>query len=456
MSVHESFSQAELLASLPEEERRQLFAGLTEAQSNELLYDWRFWARPKQLAPAGDWATWLLRAGRGFGKTRTGSGWVHERAMAEPGRWIALGARTPADARDYMIEGPSGLLRTTAPDARPLYEPSKRRVTWPNGSWATIYSDDEPDQVRGFSGDTAWLDEFAKFKNARTFWDNLQFGMREASRDRPRRLITTTPRPLAILKEIEALPSTITVTGTSHENRANLDQSWFADTIIPYEGTRLGRQEIGAEYIDDAPGALWQRSMFEVEGFRVSNCPHMRRVVVAVDPPTSSSGESALAGIVVCGLGFDGRCYVIEDCSGRMSPGEWGARAVRAFDNWFADRIVAEGNQGGDMVRYTIQTVRGNAPVSIVHASRSKQARAEPVAALYEQRKVSHVGAFPELEDQMCTWEPLSGQPSPDRIDSLVYGLTELAIGGGPLVFTVPESEFVIEPLSTRASWRSN
>jgi phage terminase large subunit-like protein len=297
------------------------------------------------------------------------------------------------------------LLRTTAPHERPLYEPSKRRVTWPNGSWATIYSDDEPDQVRGFSGDTAWLDEFAKFKNAKTFWDNMQFGMREASRDRPRCL---TPRPLAILKEIEALPSTITVTGTSHENRANLDPSWLADTIAPYEGTRLGRQEIGAEYIASRRVLSGSGPWFEIAGFPVSKCPHMRRVVVALDPPASSGGESALAGIERSRV----RRPLVRDGGllGRMSPGEWGARAFRAFDNWFADRIVAEGNQGGEMD--TIQTVRKNALITIVQASRSKQARAERVAALYEQGKVSHIGTFPELEDQLCSWEPLSGMRS--------------------------------------------
>ena len=222
----ESCSLAESLASLSAAERREALAALSEDQARALLTDWRFWARPKQLAPDGDWSTWVVRAGRGFGKTRAGAGFVHERALAEK-RWIALIARTPADARDYMIEGPGGILVNTPPHARPSFNPSMRRLVWPNGSWATIYSDGEPEQLRGFSGDTAWLDEFAKYRYPQAIWDNLQFGMREASSDRPRRVITTTPRPLALLRRIETLPDTLTVTGSSYENRANLDASWF-------------------------------------------------------------------------------------------------------------------------------------------------------------------------------------------------------------------------------------
>lgn len=250
-------SQAESLASLPESERLAILAELTRDELAALQYDWRFWARPKQLPPDGDWLTWVVRAGRGFGKTRTGAGWAHERAQEHSGRWIAFIAKTPADARDYMVEGPGGIIRNVAPDERPLYEPSKRRLTWPNGSWATIYSSEEPDALRGFSGDTAWLDEFAKYANPRECWDNLQFGMREVSDDQPRVLITTTPKPLPLLIEIEGKPATITVTGSSYENRANLSPRWFADTLAAYEGTRLGRQEIHAEILDDVEGRVY-------------------------------------------------------------------------------------------------------------------------------------------------------------------------------------------------------
>ena len=251
---------------------------LTTEQSEDVLYDWNgFWARPKQLAPTGSWSTWVLRAGRGFGKTRTGAGWVHERAIEYPGRWIALVARTPADARDYMIEGPGGFLRNTHPKDRPLYEVSKRRLTWPNGSWATIYSDEEPDQVRGFSGDTAWLDEFGKYQNPQETWTNLEFGMREASNDRPRKVVTTTPRPIPILKQIERLQSTVVVTGTSHENRSNLDPRWFEDTISRHQGTRIGRQEILAEILEDVAGALWTRAMLDRSRFDCGTIEGIRR-----------------------------------------------------------------------------------------------------------------------------------------------------------------------------------
>jgi len=273
-----SCSLAERLALLPGSRRLQIIDTLTTEQSEDVLYDWNgFWARPKQLAPTGSWSTWVLRAGRGFGKTRTGAGWVHERAIEYPGRWIALVARTPADARDYMIEGPGGFLRNTHPKDRPLYEVSKRRLTWPNGSWATIYSDEEPDQVRGFSGDTAWLDEFGKYQNPQETWTNLEFGMREASNDRPRKVVTTTPRPIPILKQIERLQSTVVVTGTSHENRSNLDPRWFEDTISRHQGTRIGRQEILAEILEDVAGALWTRAMLDRSRFDCGTIEGIRR-----------------------------------------------------------------------------------------------------------------------------------------------------------------------------------
>jgi phage terminase large subunit-like protein len=227
----------------------ELAPTVTEAELLE--YSWEFWGRPSQLPPAGDWLTWLILSGRGWGKTRTGGQWVHDRALEHDGRWIALVAKTPADARDYMVEGPGGILRNTHPAERPDYEPSKRRLTWPNGSWATIYSSEDPDQLRGFSGDTAWLDELAKYKNPRECWDNLEFGMREVSEDQPRKLVTTTPRPLPLLEEIEEDPDTHLYVGTSYENRANLSPVWFTKTLQKYEGTRLGQQEIHGIRLDD-------------------------------------------------------------------------------------------------------------------------------------------------------------------------------------------------------------
>lgn len=262
-------SLAESVALLPEPQRRALLATLTAPELEALDHDWPFWARPKQLPPPGDWLTWLLQTGRGFGKSRSGGAWVHSRAMGEAGRWCALVAKTPADARDVMIEGPAGLLKNAPPHERPIYETSKRRVTWPNGSWGTIYSSEEPDQLRGFSGDTAWLDEFGKYANPREVWDNLQFGMREVSSDQPRICITTTPRPLPILEEIEEKRTTVTVRGSSYENRANLAPSWFDETLAAYEGTRLGRQEIYGERLDDVEGRVY--SSFSKLAFPLGN-----------------------------------------------------------------------------------------------------------------------------------------------------------------------------------------
>lgn len=419
-------SLAGRMSELTPAERAKILEGLSDEEAIALYYDWGFWARPKQLPPPGDWDTWLLRAGRGFGKTRTGAGWVHQRALEQPGRWVALVARTPADARDYMIEGPGGILRNTHPDESPHYEPSKRRLTWPNGSWATIYSDDEPDQLRGFSGDTAWVDEFAKFKNPQETWDNLQFGMREASADHPRRLITTTPRPLKILKVIEADPGTVVVTGSSHENRDNLDQRWFDKILRPYEGTRLGRQEIHGEIIDDVEGALWTWSM--IDDHRVRTFPDLIRVVVAVDPAVTSKKDSDETGIIVAGKGVDGRAYVLADRSCKLSPAGWGTRTVIAYDDFVSDLVVGEVNNGGDLVESNIRAIRRSIAYKSVRASRGKAKRAEPVANLYEQGLVSHVGAFEKLEEQQTTWQPEGSDFSPDRLDALVWALTELML----------------------------
>ena len=441
-------SRAEQLARWSPEEREQFLAALSDAERGALVHSWRFYARPKQLPPDSDWATWLILAGRGFGKTRAGAGWVHERAMAEPGRWIALVARTPADARDYMIEGPGGLEKNTPEHERPKFYPSKRRVTWPNGSWGTIYSGDEPDQLRGFSGDTAWLDELAKYQYPKDSWAQLQFGMREASKDRPRRLITTTPRPLQFLRDIIDQPTTIMVTGSSYENKSNLDPSWFDETIVAYEGSRFGRQDNQTEGSSDIPGALWTRRV--LDDHRVKEAPEMERIVVGVDPAITAEEVSNETGIVVCGVArnSDGHleAYVLRDWSLRGTPEEWARKAVAAYRHHEADRIVAEKNQGGLMVETTIRTASRDVPVKLVQATRGKYIRAEPISALYEQGRVHHVGSLPTLEDQMveCTQDSLRDRKrptgdraavraptkqsfSPDRVDALVWALTELS-----------------------------
>jgi predicted phage terminase large subunit-like protein len=405
---------------------------LSEEEAEAIEYDWSFWARPKQLPPKGDWPIWVLRAGRGFGKTRSISGWMHQRAMEHPKRWIALVARTPSDARDYNIEGPGGILRNTAKEERPDYESSKRRLTWPNGSWATIYSDEEPDQLRGFSGDTAILDEFAKFKHAQECWDNLQFGMREASNDQPRIMVATTPRPLSLLKKIEKIPGTVTVTGSSYENRSNLDPAWFKNTLSRYANTRLGRQEIEAEYVDDVPNALWTHA--RIDQHRVQESAKLERIVVGVDPSGAAGevedGGSNDIGISAVGLGVDKHLYVLDDFTCQLSPMGWGRRVAELYGKHKADLIVAEKNFGGAMVEHVIRTTDRLLPVKMVQASRGKWVRAEPVAALYEQGRVHHVGMFPELEDQMCAFSMggYVGPGSPDRVDALVWAITELAL----------------------------
>jgi phage terminase large subunit-like protein len=417
---------------LPASQREEILSSYSQDELAALEFDWRFWGRPKQIAPPGDWATWILRAGRGFGKTRTGAEWFHERAAEHPGRWMALVAKTPADARDYCIEGPGGLLRNCKPKDRPHYESSKRRITWPNGSWATVYSSEEADQLRGFSGDTAWLDELAKYPNPQEVWDNLQFGMREASSDRPRRLITSTPRPLPIIRQIEKLPGTIVVTGSSYENRGNLDRTWFNETIAAYEGTRFGRQEIHAEILNDIPGALWSRD--KIDECRLKQAPDLSRIVIAIDPAASSEEKADESGIVVAGVDGRRHGFVLQDATMKGTPQEVCEKAVRLFWNLGADRIVAEVNNGGEWIEAVLRSVDPTVPYRAVRASRGKVTRAEPVSSFYERGLVHHVGSFPQLEDQMCEFtvdfDRKTAGYSPDRVDALVWAFTELMVTG--------------------------
>jgi predicted phage terminase large subunit-like protein len=409
------------MSLLPDEQRRQILSGLSDDDALDLLYDWRVWARPDQLAPAGDWRTWLILAGRGWGKTRTGAEWV--RAEVEAGRRgrLALIGATAADVRDVMIEGESGIMATARPSFRPVYEPSKRRVSWPNGAIATAYSADEPDRLRGPQHDGAWPDELAAWRYPEAL-DMLMFGLRLGSD--PRSVVTTTPRPTKLIRDLIAAPTTATTTGSTYDNLVNLAPAFAEQIIRKYEGTRLGRQELLAELLTDVPGALWTWAMLENR----QPAPDLTRVVVAIDPAVTSGEDSDETGIIVCGLGVDGRAYVVADRSCRLSPDGWASRAVAAFDEFKADSIIAETNNGGDLVEQTIRTVRRTIPYKKVHASRGKQTRAQPVAALYEQGRVSHCEVFPELEDQLTTWTPESGK-SPDRLDALVWALTDVMLG---------------------------
>lgn len=362
-------------------------------------------------------------SGRGWGKTRTGVEWVIDTAKQHPGWRLALVARTAADVRDTMVEGESGIMACSSPTFRPEYEPSKRRITWPNGAQATTFSAEEPDALRGPQHHAAWADELASWKYPDDTWDMLQFGLRLG--ENPRVVVTTTPRPIKLVGTLIGDPMTSVTRGSTFENAANLAASQVAKFRARYEGTRLGRQELGGEVLDDVPGALWVRD--QIDKLRIKTAPEMARVVVAIDPAATSGEDSDETGIAVVGKGVDGEYYVLADRTCRMSPHGWATRAVTAFDEFKADRIVAEVNNGGEMVELTIRTVRAEAPYTAVHASRGKRVRAEPIAALYEQGKVHHVGCLPELEDQMCTFLPEGNEKSPDRVDALVWGLTELS-----------------------------
>ncbi len=345
---------------------------------------------------------------------------------------VALVAETAADARDVMVEGQSGVLGVHPKAFRPQYEPSKRRLTWPNGATATLFNATEPDQLRGPQHDLAWCDELAKWRYAQETWDMLQFGLRIG--DHPQQLITTTPRPIVLLKKVMADPRTVVTRGSTFENSVNLAKPFLDNIKAKYEGTRLGRQELEAEVLDDVPGSLWTREILDkTRRKRTDKLPDMQRVVVAIDPAgksqeTAISEGTAETGIVVAGIGVDGRGYVLDDQTCSLSPNGWARRAVASYDLYKADAIVVETNQGGDMVKMAVSSVRDTVPVIEVHASRGKVTRAEPIAALYEQGRISHVGAFAEMEDQMVLFTPLgvAGETTGDRVDALVWALTEL------------------------------
>lgn len=397
---------------------------------------WAATRRPAQVPPAGDWRTWAVLSGRGWGKTRTAAEWVREEVMAGRARRVALVGATAADVRDTMVEGESGLMAVCDRYAfRPRYEPSKRRVTFPNGAIATTYSADEPDRLRGPQHDLASCDEVAAWRRPEA-WSNLQFGLRLGSN--PRQIVTTTPRPIKHIREIVADPTTVVTRGHTDDNLANLAPA-YREIIEKYRGTRLGRQELAGELLDDVVGALWssdriERDRLPADAAQRGLLPVFTRVVVATDPQAGydAEGEGSETGIVVMARDARGHGYVLADLSGNYTPAEWGAKNVEARRAFGADRHVAEANQGGRMVEHTIRTVDPSAPIRLVHASRGKIARAEPVSALSEQGRLHHVGAFPDLEDQMTTFVPDQSAKSPDRLDAMVWAATDLLLGAPP------------------------
>ena len=388
---------------------------------------WRSRARPSQLPPSGDWQGWLILAGRGFGKSWCGANWTNEIAETRQAGRIALVGATAADVRDTMVEGVSGILATAPAWFRPGYEPSKRRITWPNGAIATLFSAEEADRLRGPQHDAAWCDELAAWEKAQDAWDMLMFGLRLGKH--PRWLVSTTPRPLPIIKSLVARVGRDVVLsrGNTFENAANLAPVFLDQLRERYEGTRLGRQEIEAAILSDMPGALW--STDNIDKTRVKQAPALRRVVVAIDPATSNKENSDETGIIVAGRAEDKSLYVLEDISGRYSPTQWATKAIEAYRKWQADRIIAEVNQGGQMVEEVLRHVDPSVSYKSVHASRGKVTRAEPISAMYEKENVHHVGAFGILEDQMTNFTSDFDRKngSPDRVDALVWALTELS-----------------------------
>ena len=435
-------SVAERLVNLSSYDRARVLETLVEDDCRELLFDWHFWARPNQLPPSvEEWSHWLVLAGRGFGKTRMGAEWVRSivsgqsplMAPQSAPRRIALVAETSADGREVMIEGESGLLAVFPSDERPLYEPSRRRLVWPNGIIAHLYSASEPDQLRGPQHGFAWMDELAKWPNAEDVWSNLLMGLRLGHR--PRTIITTTPRPVPLLRKLIKDKATYVTKGSTFDNSANLPERFISEISRLYGGTRLGRQELDGELIDDVVGALWSRSMIEV-----SRCPRpsaMERIVVAVDPPVSGGPKADACGIVAVGRGVDGKAYVLADESIQgLSPAGWAKRALNLYENLQADRLVAEVNNGGDLVENLLRQIEPNVAYQSVHARRGKMMRAEPIAALYEQEKVFHTMPFPALEDEMCSYTGEKNSQSPDRLDALVWAIWSLMLGseGNPRI----------------------
>ncbi len=404
----------------------------------KLLTDWPLWARPDQLPisvcdPKANWKTWLMLGGRGAGKTRAGAEWIRYNALGLdpvadiPAKRIALVGPTLGEARAVMVEGVSGLLGVHPRCQMPKFLSSQNKLIWPNGTIAQLFSAEDPDSLRGPQFDIAWCDELAKWRYLKETWDMLQFGLRMG--DHPRVLVTTTPRPVALLKQLLDDKTNLVSRASTYDNKAFLAASFLKQIDAQYAGTRLGRQEINGELIEDNPDALFSRDV--IEKLRVHKTPPLERIVVAVDPPTTSKKLSNACGIICAGLGDDGHAYVLDDATvPKAKPLAWAKKAIALYEARQADMLVVEVNQGGEMVTTILNEVDASVPVKSVHASRGKHLRAEPVAALYEQGRVCHVGGFPALEDEMCSFEQTTkhGRKSPDRVDALVWALTDLLL----------------------------
>lgn len=457
LGVHDRpLSIAEQWAAMPDGERTEFVESLTPGEAEAFLYNWEIFARPEQVPPDNaSWFGYLYLAGRGSGKTRSGAEWVRKR-QAQGARYIALVGETAADVRDVMVEGESGILAISHPSERPKYEPSKRRLVWPNGCIATCYSGNEPDQLRGPQHDTAWADEIAKWQYAEEAWANLEMGLRLG--DRPQVFMTTTPRPIPIIKGFIKDPMIKVVTGSSYANIANLAESFIKRVIQKYEGTRLGQQELHAKILGDVPGALWTQDMIDRNRISASEVPELVRIAMGIDVAVTKRKAGKIpkrdeidsitkerlpneTGIVIVGKGVNPAnkrktLYVLADLSDEMSPEEWAKRSVDGFETWRCVRMVAERNQGGDMIESNIRKEcesrgRPMVPFRDPFHNESKSARAEPIASESERDLIKFVGAFPELEDQLTSLTPerYLGPGSPDRADAMVIAATELSFG---------------------------
>ena len=416
----------------------EALGGISARELARLLDDWEFCARkdqwpPRLAANEKPWRVWMILGGRGAGKTRAGAEWVKGLALGRPQfalrpmPRIALVGESAADVRDVMIDGVSGILAVHERRERPRWEATRKRLVWDNGVVAQAFSAEDPESLRGPQFSAAWCDELAKWRYARETWDMLQFGLRIG--DWPRQLVTTTPRPIALLKDLLADPTVALTRALTRENAANLAPAFLQSIVTHYAGTRLGRQELDGEMVEERQDALWTRDM--IEGLRIAQAPPLQRIVVAVDPPASATKRADHCGIVAAGADSAGVAYVLGDATlGAARPAQWARAAIALYHRLDADALVAEVNQGGDMVRAVLNEADASAPVTMVRATRGKYLRAAPVAQLYEQGRVKHVGGFSALEDEMCDFRAngLSSGRSPDRLDALVWAITALAL----------------------------
>ncbi len=407
---------------MPTAERQARLSRLKTSELDALRYAWRFWARPEQLLPPGDWLYWLILAGRGTGKTRTGAEAVRE--WVRDFRFVNLIGPTADDARDVMIEGESGLLAVCPPAERPRYVKHERKLIWPNGAQSMIFTAEEPDRLRGKQHEKLWCDELAAWRYQEQAWDQAMLGLRLGRK--PQAIITTTPRPTKVVKALAKDPHTHLTRGTTYDNKDNLAQAFYERIIAKYEGTRLGRQELMAEILEDIPGALWK--IAQLDAARIEQAPVMQRVAVAVDPAVTANPDSDETGIIGGGVDGQGRGYVLGDASGVYTPSQWAQKVIAMYDTLSADCVMVEVNNGGDLVAANLRAHGFSGRIAEVRASRGKMTRAEPVSALYEQGKIHHVGVFSGLESQMTTWDATS-EESPDRVDALVWLFTGLMLG---------------------------